>query len=134
MRDHAKLALKMVAQVKLTFDEPEPGVTVVKLIHSDVPEEDRLVFLIVMLMIDIFIPVQISISISDSVLLLICSSFCLNQIWKRNCSGEHREGLAGSYLPQDQSSVWVWNMIGYYLTYNRVQSFGFLKLIICKSS
>ncbi|XP_022151410.1 activator of 90 kDa heat shock protein ATPase homolog [Momordica charantia] len=27
--------------VKLTFDEPEPGVTVVKLIHSDVPEEDR---------------------------------------------------------------------------------------------
>ncbi|KAG6580797.1 Activator of 90 kDa heat shock protein ATPase-like 1, partial [Cucurbita argyrosperma subsp. sororia] len=27
--------------VKLTFDEPEPGVTVVKLVHSDVPEEDR---------------------------------------------------------------------------------------------
>ena len=30
-------------QVRLTFDEPEPGITIVKLIHSDVPEEDRLV-------------------------------------------------------------------------------------------
>ncbi|KAH7554263.1 hypothetical protein ACOSP7_028624 [Xanthoceras sorbifolium] len=27
--------------VRLTLDEPEPGVTVVKLIHTDVPEEDR---------------------------------------------------------------------------------------------
>ncbi|KAG6596245.1 Activator of 90 kDa heat shock protein ATPase-like 1, partial [Cucurbita argyrosperma subsp. sororia] len=27
--------------VKLTLEEPEPGVTIVKLIHSDVPEEDR---------------------------------------------------------------------------------------------
>ncbi|KAK3200098.1 hypothetical protein Dsin_023513 [Dipteronia sinensis] len=27
--------------VRLTFDEPEPGVTVVKLIHTDIPEEDR---------------------------------------------------------------------------------------------
>lgn len=27
--------------VRLTFDEPESGVTIVKLIHSDVPEEDR---------------------------------------------------------------------------------------------
>lgn len=38
--------------MKLTFDEPEPGVTIVKLVHSDVPEEDRLVFLIIVLMID----------------------------------------------------------------------------------
>lgn len=30
-------------QVRLTFDEPESGVTIVKLIHTDVPEEDRLV-------------------------------------------------------------------------------------------
>lgn len=30
-------------QVRLVFDEPEPGVTVVKLTHNDVPEEDRLV-------------------------------------------------------------------------------------------
>lgn len=30
-------------QVKLTLDEPEPGLTVVKLTHTDVPEEDRLV-------------------------------------------------------------------------------------------
>ncbi|KAL3534148.1 hypothetical protein ACH5RR_002609 [Cinchona calisaya] len=29
------------SMVRLTFDEPEPGVTVVKLVHSDVPEEDR---------------------------------------------------------------------------------------------
>ncbi|KAJ7975987.1 activator of 90 kDa heat shock protein ATPase-like [Quillaja saponaria] len=27
--------------VRLTFDEPEPGVTVVKLTHTDIPEEDR---------------------------------------------------------------------------------------------
>ncbi|GAB2295476.1 hypothetical protein Dimus_029642 [Dionaea muscipula] len=27
--------------VKLTFDEPEPGVTIVKLVQTDVPEEDR---------------------------------------------------------------------------------------------
>lgn len=27
--------------VRLVFDEPEPGVTVVKLMHTDVPEEDR---------------------------------------------------------------------------------------------
>lgn len=32
-----------VFQVRLVFDEPEPGVTVVKLTHTDVPEEDRLV-------------------------------------------------------------------------------------------
>lgn len=29
-------------QVKITFEEPEPGVTVVNLTHTDVPEEDRL--------------------------------------------------------------------------------------------
>ncbi|KAK3198903.1 hypothetical protein Dsin_022318 [Dipteronia sinensis] len=28
--------------LRLTFDEPEPGVTIVKLIHTDIPEEDRL--------------------------------------------------------------------------------------------
>ncbi|MBA0814696.1 hypothetical protein Gohar_020507 [Gossypium harknessii] len=27
--------------VRLVFNEPEPGVTVIKLTHSDVPEEDR---------------------------------------------------------------------------------------------
>ncbi|PIN07813.1 hypothetical protein CDL12_19632 [Handroanthus impetiginosus] len=27
--------------VRLTFEEPEPGVTIVKLTHTDVPEEDR---------------------------------------------------------------------------------------------
>jgi hypothetical protein len=31
-------------QVRLVFEEPEPGVTVVNLTHTDVPEEDRLVF------------------------------------------------------------------------------------------
>ncbi|VFQ74118.1 unnamed protein product [Cuscuta campestris] len=31
----------ILSTVRLTFDEPEPGITVVKLIHSDVPEEDR---------------------------------------------------------------------------------------------
>ncbi|KAI3471418.1 hypothetical protein Pfo_030782 [Paulownia fortunei] len=30
-----------VCKVRLTFDEPESGVTVVKLTHTDVPEEDR---------------------------------------------------------------------------------------------
>lgn len=29
------------SQVKLVFEEPEPGVTIVKLTHTDVPEEDR---------------------------------------------------------------------------------------------
>lgn len=36
----------LILQVKLVFEEPEPGVTVVKLMHSDVPEEDRLVYLL----------------------------------------------------------------------------------------
>lgn len=31
----------ILSTVRLTFDEPEPGVTVVKLTHSDIPEEDR---------------------------------------------------------------------------------------------
>ncbi|XP_057450575.1 uncharacterized protein LOC130742487 [Lotus japonicus] len=31
----------VVSTVRLVFEEPEPGVTVVKLTHSDVPEEDR---------------------------------------------------------------------------------------------
>ncbi|KAG8367957.1 hypothetical protein BUALT_Bualt16G0126700 [Buddleja alternifolia] len=31
----------IVSTVRLTFDEPESGVTVVKLTHTDVPEEDR---------------------------------------------------------------------------------------------
>ncbi|CAH9138454.1 unnamed protein product [Cuscuta epithymum] len=31
----------ILSTVRLTFDEPEPGVTVVKLVHTDVPEEDR---------------------------------------------------------------------------------------------
>ncbi|KAI4348795.1 hypothetical protein L6164_009473 [Bauhinia variegata] len=31
----------MQSLVKLVFDEPEPGVTVIKLTHTDVPEEDR---------------------------------------------------------------------------------------------
>lgn len=35
----------MNLQVRLTFDEPESRVTIVKLVHSDVPEEDRLVFI-----------------------------------------------------------------------------------------
>ncbi|KAJ8754553.1 hypothetical protein K2173_005714 [Erythroxylum novogranatense] len=30
-----------ISTVRLTFDEPERGITVVKLIHSDIPEEDR---------------------------------------------------------------------------------------------
>lgn len=29
-------------QVRLELEEPEPGVTVAKLTHTDVPEEDRL--------------------------------------------------------------------------------------------
>lgn len=33
-------------QVKITFEEPEPGVTIVNLTHTDVPEEDRLVSLL----------------------------------------------------------------------------------------
>lgn len=32
-----------VLQVRLTFEESEPGVTIVKLKHVDVPQEDRLV-------------------------------------------------------------------------------------------
>ncbi|KAL3846249.1 hypothetical protein ACJIZ3_003652 [Penstemon smallii] len=31
----------LISTVRLTFDEPESGMTVVKLIHTDVPEEDR---------------------------------------------------------------------------------------------
>ncbi|KAJ6304010.1 hypothetical protein OIU77_017815 [Salix suchowensis] len=31
----------IVSNVRITFDEPEPGVTIVKVIHTDIPEEDR---------------------------------------------------------------------------------------------
>lgn len=31
----------MRVQVRLILDEPEPGLTIVNLTHTDVPEEDR---------------------------------------------------------------------------------------------
>ncbi|KAJ6864568.1 hypothetical protein NC651_035198 [Populus alba x Populus x berolinensis] len=31
----------IVSKVRITFDEPEPRVTVVKVMHTDIPEEDR---------------------------------------------------------------------------------------------
>ncbi|KAJ6425747.1 hypothetical protein OIU84_026346 [Salix udensis] len=31
----------IVSNVRITLDEPEPGVTIVKVIHTDIPEEDR---------------------------------------------------------------------------------------------
>ncbi|KAJ9184666.1 hypothetical protein P3X46_004370 [Hevea brasiliensis] len=31
----------IVSTVRLTFDEPEPGLTVIQLLHTDIPEEDR---------------------------------------------------------------------------------------------
>ncbi|KAJ6994211.1 activator of 90 kDa heat shock protein ATPase [Populus alba x Populus x berolinensis] len=31
----------IVSKVRLTFDEPEPGITIVKVVHTDIPEEDR---------------------------------------------------------------------------------------------
>lgn len=36
--------IMLLFQVRLTFEELEAGVTIVKLAHTDVPEEDRLVF------------------------------------------------------------------------------------------
>jgi len=33
-------------QVRLVFDEPESGVTIIKLKQTDVPEEDKYVFII----------------------------------------------------------------------------------------
>lgn len=33
--------------MRLTFDEPEPGFTVIKLKHTDVPEEDRFALFII---------------------------------------------------------------------------------------
>ena len=35
------MVILVYLQVRLVFEEPETGVTVVKLTHSDVPEEDR---------------------------------------------------------------------------------------------
>jgi hypothetical protein len=35
--------LKLEMQVRLTFDEPESGVTIIKLKQTDVPEEDKYV-------------------------------------------------------------------------------------------
>lgn len=35
--------------MKIAFDEPQPGVTIVNLTHTDVPEEDRLVLLMELL-------------------------------------------------------------------------------------
>jgi hypothetical protein len=39
------LAVALTFQVKIVFEEPQPGVTIVNLTHTDVPEEDRLVLL-----------------------------------------------------------------------------------------
>ena len=33
-------------QVRLTLEEPEPGVTIVNLTHTDIPEEDRWVLVL----------------------------------------------------------------------------------------
>lgn len=47
--------LKWLLQVRLTLDEPEPGTTVVNLIQTDVPEEDRLVFIISNIVLSCFV-------------------------------------------------------------------------------
>lgn len=41
--------LKFEMQVRLTFDEPEAGVTIIKLKQTDVPEEDKYVELLIFL-------------------------------------------------------------------------------------
>ena len=78
--------------MKLTLDEPEPGLTVVKLLHTDIPEEDRLVWLLVL---------TSSGSSSSFVAagLLICLCGSVLQIWERDCGGEHRERMEGSHIP-----------------------------------
>jgi hypothetical protein len=38
--------MKLEMQVRLVFDEPESGVTIIKLKQTDVPEEDKYVLII----------------------------------------------------------------------------------------
>lgn len=45
--------------------------------------------------------------VTEDMWLLACLQM---QIWKCNCGGEHREGLAGSHFPKDTNCVWFWNL------------------------
>lgn len=75
------IMLKWLLQVRLTLEEPEPGTTVVSLTQTDVPEEDRLIFLLVIIFL---------ICLSFLTLLIFIFCLCLVlQIWKFNCGGEH---------------------------------------------
>lgn len=71
-----------VLQVRLVLDEPEAGVTTVKLTHSDIPEEDRLVLsnYIVCFVMDCGVLV---------VYLMGVMFIFWVQIWKFDCCGEY---------------------------------------------
>jgi len=50
-----RMVMRVYLQVRLVFEEPEAGVTVVKLTHTDVPEEDRWVFAFLGLVYDSYV-------------------------------------------------------------------------------
>jgi hypothetical protein len=85
-------------QVRMVFDEPESGVTIIKLKQTDVPEEDRYVEFIA----GIWIGYQFLSSESETPLGLPL------QVWELNCGGEHRERLDRAHLSEDTCSVWFW--------------------------
>ena len=62
--------------------------------------------------------------VTEDMWLLACLQM---QIWKCNCGGEHREGMAGSHFPKDTDCVWFWNLSfsSYYLCV--VQFYFFLR-------
>ena len=93
-------------QVRLVLEEPEPGVTVVKLTQTDVPEEDR------------FVLVSINLTFVFLVYFVhwilyvfwVCN-VCEMQVWEFDGRGEHGERMEGSNLSQDKGGFWVWCLI-----------------------
>lgn len=90
-------------QVRLAFEEPEPGVTIVKLRQTDVPEEDRQICFASLR----FVLTSFSFFFN---LRLMYIYYLLMQIRKFDCCGKYREGMAGSNFPQDTRSFWFWHM------------------------
>lgn len=73
-----------MSQVRLTLDEPEPGVTVVKLTHTDIPEEDRCVSFNVIVKI-LVLAICVKFCFGKKLVSAIRVNLIASLSWKANC-------------------------------------------------
>lgn len=100
------------------FDEPESGVTIIKLKQTDVPEEDKYV--------------DIPMLRTPNLLMLVSCTYDLFafeylQVWKFNCGREHRERLERTHIPADTRSVRFWDLKNLKRRFGMKLDFKFLR-------